>query len=211
MTNFSFEFFYEIFTEDASLLFLYHAYIWCKKVKNGQKLKSRGPDPASEIKRFVGQADASKLPAPPRSPGRQPPLYLPTNAKNSNAPGRRTGACGNACRPPSRPQADCGTGCGGFKMKRRWLVGDLPRQQPAARHTATTNPRRRIGVDSNLVRSRLVRSRLVRSRLVHSRLVRSRPTRSVTSTARRRPFAVRRLSQPGPPWTNWWPSTLWTI
>ena len=68
-------------------------------------------------------------------------------------------------------------------------------------HAATTNPRhprRRIGVDSNLVRSRLVRSRLVRSS----------PARSGTSTARRRPLAVGRLSQPGPPWTNWWPSTL---
>ena len=172
----------------------------------------RTPSHAVEGDRaVVGQANASKLPAPPRSPGRQPrspgrqpPLYLPTNAKNSNASGRRTGACGNACRPPSRPQADCGTGCGGFKMKRRWLVGDLPRQQPAARHTrpaATTNPshpRRRIGVDSNLVRIRLVRSRLVRSS----------PARSGTSTARRRPLAVGRLSQPGPPWTNWWPSTL---
>ena len=39
MTNFSFEFFYEIFTEDASLLLLYHG---AKKVKNDQKLKSRG-------------------------------------------------------------------------------------------------------------------------------------------------------------------------
>ena len=34
----SFAFFYEIFTEDASLLLLYHG----KKVKNDQKLKSRG-------------------------------------------------------------------------------------------------------------------------------------------------------------------------
>ena len=41
LTNFSFEFFYEIFTEDASLLLLYHG---AKKVKNDQKLKlkSRG-------------------------------------------------------------------------------------------------------------------------------------------------------------------------
>ena len=41
LTNFSFEFFCEIFTEDASLLLLlYHG---AKKVKNDQKLKSRGP------------------------------------------------------------------------------------------------------------------------------------------------------------------------
>ena len=33
----SFEFVYEIFTEDASLFVL-----WCKKVKNDQKPKSRG-------------------------------------------------------------------------------------------------------------------------------------------------------------------------
>ena len=39
LTNFSFEFFYEIFTEDASLLLLYHGR---KKVKNDQKLKSKG-------------------------------------------------------------------------------------------------------------------------------------------------------------------------
>ena len=39
LTNFSFEFFYEIFTEDASLLLLYHS---AKKVKTDQKLKSRG-------------------------------------------------------------------------------------------------------------------------------------------------------------------------
>ena len=39
LTNFSFEFFHQIFTEDASLLFLYHG---AKKVKNDQKLKSRG-------------------------------------------------------------------------------------------------------------------------------------------------------------------------
>ena len=40
LTNFSFEFFYKIFTEDASQPLLYHV---CKKVKNDQKLKSRGP------------------------------------------------------------------------------------------------------------------------------------------------------------------------
>ena len=39
LTNFSFEFFYEIFTEDASLRLLYHG---AKKVKNDQKPKSRG-------------------------------------------------------------------------------------------------------------------------------------------------------------------------
>ena len=38
LTNLSFENFYESFTEDASVLFL----SWCKKVKNDQKLKSRG-------------------------------------------------------------------------------------------------------------------------------------------------------------------------
>ena len=36
--NFSFEFFYAVFTEDASLLF----YTMVQKVINGQKLKSRG-------------------------------------------------------------------------------------------------------------------------------------------------------------------------
>ena len=40
LTNFSFEFFYEIFTEGASLL---SSIPWCKKVKSGQKLKSGGP------------------------------------------------------------------------------------------------------------------------------------------------------------------------
>ena len=39
LTNFSFEFFYKIFTEDASLLLLYDG---AKKSKNDQKLKSRG-------------------------------------------------------------------------------------------------------------------------------------------------------------------------
>ena len=39
LTNFSFEFFYKIFTEDASQPLLYHG---AKKVKNDQKLKSRG-------------------------------------------------------------------------------------------------------------------------------------------------------------------------
>ena len=38
-TNVSFEFFHEIFTEDASLLLLYHS---AKKVKSDQKLNSRG-------------------------------------------------------------------------------------------------------------------------------------------------------------------------
>ena len=38
LTNFPFEFFYEIFTEDASQLLLYHG----AKVKNDQKPKSRG-------------------------------------------------------------------------------------------------------------------------------------------------------------------------
>ena len=38
LTNFSFECFYEIFTEDASLRLLYHD---AKKVKNDQKPKSR--------------------------------------------------------------------------------------------------------------------------------------------------------------------------
>ena len=41
LTNFSFECFYKIFTEDASLPLLYHN---AKKVKNDQKLKSRGPE-----------------------------------------------------------------------------------------------------------------------------------------------------------------------
>ena len=40
LTNFSFEFFYEIFTEDASQFLLSHG---AKKVKNDQKLKSRVP------------------------------------------------------------------------------------------------------------------------------------------------------------------------
>ena len=40
LTKFSFEFFYETFTEDAPLFFLYHG---AKKVKNDQKLKSSGP------------------------------------------------------------------------------------------------------------------------------------------------------------------------
>ena len=39
LTNFSFEFFNKIFTEDASLPLLYHG---AKKVKNDQKLKSKG-------------------------------------------------------------------------------------------------------------------------------------------------------------------------
>ena len=39
LTNVSFEFFYKIFTEDASLSLLYHG---AKRVKNDQKLKSRG-------------------------------------------------------------------------------------------------------------------------------------------------------------------------
>ena len=38
LTNFSFEFVHEIFTEDASLAFLYHS----AKSQNDQKLKSRG-------------------------------------------------------------------------------------------------------------------------------------------------------------------------
>ena len=40
LTNFSFEFFNAIFTEDASLLLPYRG---AKKVKTDQKLKSRGP------------------------------------------------------------------------------------------------------------------------------------------------------------------------
>ena len=40
LTNFSFEFFYAIFTKDASLLLLHHG---AKKVKNDQQLKSKGP------------------------------------------------------------------------------------------------------------------------------------------------------------------------
>ena len=39
LTNFSFEFSYKIFTEDAALPLLYHG---AKKVKNDQKLKSKG-------------------------------------------------------------------------------------------------------------------------------------------------------------------------
>ena len=44
LTNFSFEFFHETFTEDAPLLFLYYG---AKKSKNDQKLKSRGGGPAT--------------------------------------------------------------------------------------------------------------------------------------------------------------------
>ena len=39
LTNFSFDFFYEIFTEDASLLLLHHG---AKKVKNDQKTQIKG-------------------------------------------------------------------------------------------------------------------------------------------------------------------------
>ena len=46
LTNFSFEFFYIIFTEDASLPHLYHG---AKKVKNDQKLKSIKGDPALKL------------------------------------------------------------------------------------------------------------------------------------------------------------------
>ena len=37
LTNFSFEFFYEIFTEDASLLLLYHGAKKSKKTKNSNQ------------------------------------------------------------------------------------------------------------------------------------------------------------------------------
>ena len=37
LTNFSFEFFYEIFTEDASLLFLYHGEKKSKMTKNSNQ------------------------------------------------------------------------------------------------------------------------------------------------------------------------------
>ena len=126
-------------------------------------------------------------------------------ARVSAASGRRTGACGNACRPPSRPPADYEAGCGVFKTKRRWPVADPLRQQPAARHTDTTSPRhlhRRVGVD-------LQPGRLVRSTGAGSPIQRVN-VRSGTLTARRRPLAVGRLhpTQPGAPWTNWWPSTL---
>ena len=40
LTNFSFEFFYALFTEDAPAL--YFVYTMVQKVKNDQKLKSRG-------------------------------------------------------------------------------------------------------------------------------------------------------------------------
>ena len=40
LTNFSFELCYDVFTEDASLFFPYHG---ARKVKDDQKLKSRGP------------------------------------------------------------------------------------------------------------------------------------------------------------------------
>ena len=43
LTNFSFEFFYEIFTEDASLLLLYHGAKTSKVTStNGSKLKLQG-------------------------------------------------------------------------------------------------------------------------------------------------------------------------
>ena len=37
LTNFSFEFFYELFTEDASLLFLYHGAKTSKMTKNSNQ------------------------------------------------------------------------------------------------------------------------------------------------------------------------------
>ena len=56
LTNFSFEFFYKIFTEDASQPLLYHG---AKKVKNDQKLKLRGPairqDPLEAILVIFGR------------------------------------------------------------------------------------------------------------------------------------------------------------
>ena len=43
LTNFSFEFFYEIFTEDASLLFLYHSAKKSKMTKNSNQGGGEGP------------------------------------------------------------------------------------------------------------------------------------------------------------------------
>ena len=57
LTNFSFEFFYNIFTEDAFLPLLYHG---AKKVKNDQKLKSRG-FPALRVSRLVTADRQTKL------------------------------------------------------------------------------------------------------------------------------------------------------
>ena len=54
LTNFSFEFFYEIFTEDASLLLLYHG----AKSKKWPKLKTSGGPPALS---FLCQANARLL------------------------------------------------------------------------------------------------------------------------------------------------------
>ena len=43
MTNFSFEFFYEMFTEVASLLFLYHGAKKSKMTKNSNRGGGGGP------------------------------------------------------------------------------------------------------------------------------------------------------------------------
>ena len=50
LTNFFFEFFYETFTEDASLLFLYHGAKKSKMTKNS----NQGGDPAITIGLEIG-------------------------------------------------------------------------------------------------------------------------------------------------------------
>ena len=55
LTNFSFEFFYEIFTEDASLLFLYHGAKKSKMTKNS----NQGGGPA--LKQLTEPASCSSV------------------------------------------------------------------------------------------------------------------------------------------------------
>ena len=58
LNNFSFECFYNILTEDASSPFLYHG---AKKVKNDQKLKSRGGPALSALPVVVTQPLCTRM------------------------------------------------------------------------------------------------------------------------------------------------------
>ena len=93
---------------------------------------------------FYSCSEGEEYPPPPTPaayavPARPRRSDCPSNgrftfSRRAGAVAQKTGACGNACRPPWRQATGCGTGCGVCRTRWRWLDMDRLRQRHAARH-----------------------------------------------------------------------------
>ena len=107
LTNFSFEFFQNLFTEDASLPLLYHG---AKKVKNDQKLKSRGGSCHKSRARYTYQLRKCFMAANPKNSVATVAVAQSKGAERRNGsfchPVKRLPTCHKKFRKQDAPQGN---------------------------------------------------------------------------------------------------------